>query len=417
MSYEKDRELNSILARIDSSFLSPVALAKPSNAAFSIGTACDLRCVFCIRQHMLPVDSGFMNLQDFARRAPELIGMQRASLFGLGDPLLNKQFLEFVRVCHAYGIETVATTHAMHLTRELAEEIIAEGVEEIGISLDAAEQPLLNQLRENSDLERIQQNVAYLAQRRRERNAPLPAIIVTCTTSRLNMHQMPLLAQWAVDVGADGICFSDMIAVQEGFVQHTLGNCEEFGEYYQQAQAVAEKHGLAIAHFKQKAEPWRYEVLRTEGMPHGCSVPWEGLFVERRGETRPCCYMDPDHDNFFEQDIERSFHSERKLNLRSGLIRSQIPLECRGCYNLIPNSRPRAESCLQQAEDMLNRSTLLEDADRQRIKDLLRDYRQKLDDMFPMAQAQIIPLPKRLARHAVPQPLRYAVRKLIQRFY
>lgn len=420
LAYERHRKLNSILARIDASYLCPEILAKPTNAAFSIGTACDLKCLFCVRQYVLPVDSGFMGLEDFARRVPDMTGTHRASLFGLGDPLLNREFIDYVRLCHEYGIETCTTTHAMHLTPDLSDAILAEGMEEIGISLDAADQPLLDQLREKSDLERIRRNVRYLADRKRERNLQYPAIILTCTTSLLNMHQMPALVQFAADAGAEGVCFSDMIAIRPEFVQHTIREFAAFNVYFKEAEVLAGKLGLKIAHFNQKSELWRYSPLPHEGLPHGCAMAWDGIFVERRGETRPCCYLAPEHNSFFEHPLKDILHSEEKVAVRSGLIASNIGIECRGCYSLIPNSRPRAESCLAQAEIMMSQSELISEADRTQLKSLLAEYRSKLDVVFPVAAAidRIPPsLLRRLARRSVPQPVRFAFRRFVDRWY
>jgi len=307
-AYDRQRQINDLLAKIDSTWVSPRVLAKPTSAAVSIGSVCDLKCVFCSRQHFLPVDSAFMDFEQFQKLAPNLIGTRKASLFGLGDPLLNRRFIDFLRISHQYGIEATTTTHGMHLTEPVAQALIEEGMEELAVSLDAADPDLLQQLRANSDIERIFANLRRLADLKKQSGSKFPSLILTCTTSELNMAQMPALVQWAHDAGAEIVCFSDMIAIKPEFIRHTIRERGQFKGYYAQAKALAEKLGLTVGHFPQKSQPWKYNAIPTEGLRHGCSMAWEGFFVERLGETRPCCYLATYESNAFAETLEQSQH-------------------------------------------------------------------------------------------------------------
>lgn len=418
LAFEKERAINAILAKIDSTWISSNVLAKPETASIAIGTACDLKCEFCSRQHFIPVDSAFMDFASFRELIANLIGTKRAYLFGLGDPLLNRQFLDFVKVCHSFGIETSATTHAMHLTEQISQALIEEGMEELAISLDAAEQPLLEKLRGNSDLARISTNVRRLAELKKQANSPLPMLIVTCTMSTLNLHEMPSLVELAADLGAEAICFSDMIAIKPEFVQYTIQDREVYSTYLEQARARADALGLKVAQFYQKTQPWRYEVLPNEGMQHGCSMVWNGLFVEREGDTRPCCYLGMAQSNAFNEPLTAVMHSPEKMSVRKEMLEGKIRLECRGCASLIPNSRDRVERILQEVERDMDSLDLLSADDKAMLRSHVVDYRKKCNQMFSQDGTPASPnLIRSLARRTLPAPIRYAFRRIRDRVY
>ncbi len=81
-TFDRQRQINEVLMNIDLTYLSPTLHALPMQAWIRISTACDLTCPLCERQHVQPVDSGFMDFDRFEKLIDGLLGMRKAHLFG-----------------------------------------------------------------------------------------------------------------------------------------------------------------------------------------------------------------------------------------------------------------------------------------------------------------------------------------------
>lgn len=374
-SFDRLRQINEVLMNIDLTYLSPALQALPMQAWIRISTACDLTCPLCERQHVQPVDSGFMDFDRFEKLVDGLAGMRKAHLFGLGEPFLNKRFFEYVEKCHARGIEVSTTTHAMRIDEALARRIVESGMEELAISMDAAEPGLFERLRKGADFHTVCANVRRLSDLKRELGSPIPDLMICCTVSKENAEQLEAMVELASRLGVKRISFSDVTAPTLDFVDYNISGSSRLESELSKARQAGERLGIRVEYFRQNPGPWEPGGKIRQAPPQGCAMAWTNLVVERRGVTRFCCYIKDDLPSAFGLSGKETMNTPGHLANRSDLIAGRIRSECQDCPNRFTNSFEWTRRQLEEAERLIGTLPDLLEADRRRLGALILEYR------------------------------------------
>lgn len=381
-AHNHQKTINSILAHIDSAFLSNEALALPFNCWIRICTACNISCPLCPRQHIKPVDSGNMPLDEFRRLAEQMVGIERANLFGLGEPLLHKRFFEFAAICHDKGMLVSTTTNGMLLDESACHHIVESGIEEFSISMDSCTPELFNRLREGADFHQVCANVKRLSSLRAQTGRKQPFLFIPCTVSTENVHEFHKMVPFAHKLGLDSVFFLDFLAVNESLAHYAVRETEEFKRNLALARDEGARLGIRVDYLPQKTMPWLHEPIEHEGGPFGCREVWSEMCVGRTGDTELCCYLSGEScTNAFTHSFLEVVNSPERLQLRQDLIQGRVRNECRGCHNLVFNTYERVDGILNDAQHRIE-TLPIEEADRKRLRDILSQYRLKAREFF-----------------------------------
>ena len=126
-------------------------------------------------------------------------GCKLMHLHGFGEPLLDKQLPERIRLCKDAGIRRVKIfTNGDLLRGELAERLLVSGLDEIKISIDGADGREFNQLRAGLDYQKVVDNVKAFRALREQANREKPTLVAaTCQTS--NREQTEAMLDGVVD--------------------------------------------------------------------------------------------------------------------------------------------------------------------------------------------------------------------------
>jgi len=163
----------------------------------SVTDRCDLRCVYCMAEHMqfLP-KAQVLTLEELDRIATVFIGfgVRKLRLTG-GEPLVRKGFMSLVeglsRHLRSGALDEIAlTTNGTRLT-EYAADLARLGVERINVSMDTLKPDLFRALTRGGDLARVQAGIAAA------QAAGLKVKINAVALARDNAAELPALVQWA----------------------------------------------------------------------------------------------------------------------------------------------------------------------------------------------------------------------------
>jgi cyclic pyranopterin phosphate synthase len=169
----------------------------------SVTDRCDLRCVYCMSEHMsfLP-KAQVLTLDELDRIASAFValGTRKLRLTG-GEPLMRKGVMGLVKrlARHlATGAldELTLTTNGTRLA-EFAGELAALGVRRINVSLDTLKPDLFARLTRGGDLAKVLAGIAAA------RAAGLRVKINTVALARDNAAELPELIGWAHGQGMD----------------------------------------------------------------------------------------------------------------------------------------------------------------------------------------------------------------------
>src|SRR6516162_8493218 len=132
----------------------------------SVTDRCDLRCVYCMAEHMVFLPKAeVLTLEELDRIASAFVatGTRKLRLTG-GEPLVRKGVLTLVRRLGRH-LETGAldeltlTTNGTRLS-EFAADLAAAGVRRINVSLDTLKPDVFARLTRGGDLAKVQAGIA-----------------------------------------------------------------------------------------------------------------------------------------------------------------------------------------------------------------------------------------------------------------
>lgn len=169
----------------------------------SVTDRCDLRCVYCMSEHMVFLPKAeVLTLEELDRIASAFVstGTRKLRLTG-GEPLHRKGLMTLVERLSrhlASGAldELTLTTNGTRLT-EFAGELAAHGVKRINVSLDTLKPDAFAQLTRGGDIAKV------LAGLEAARAAGLKVKINTVALAHDNAAEIPELIQWAHGLGMD----------------------------------------------------------------------------------------------------------------------------------------------------------------------------------------------------------------------
>ena len=161
---------------------------------------CQAECTFCPRDS-IGRQKTFMDQAMFESIVEQCgkAGCRLMHLHGFGEPLLDKRLPERIALCKQAGIERVKIfTNGGLLCGEMAEKLLASGVDEIKVSIDGANAAEFNRLRVGLDYDKTLENVkAFRALRDRSGKEKPKLVAATCQTS--NREQTEAMLEGIVD--------------------------------------------------------------------------------------------------------------------------------------------------------------------------------------------------------------------------
>jgi cyclic pyranopterin phosphate synthase len=169
----------------------------------SVTDRCDLRCVYCMAEHMtfLP-KAEVLTLEELDRIASAFVelGTRKLRLTG-GEPLVRKGLMTLIErlsrhLARGALDELTLTTNGTRLA-EFAAELSRCGIRRVNVSLDTLEPDLFARLTRGGDLAKVLNGIEAA------QGVGLKVKINTVALARDNAGEIPDLIRWAHDHGMD----------------------------------------------------------------------------------------------------------------------------------------------------------------------------------------------------------------------
>lgn len=331
----------------------------PTSAHFLLNDKCNAKCVFCGGNYYNSRSGRMMSIEKFKVIADNihLEYYRQAILAGAGDPLLCPDFVPIMQHLHAAypSVEISVTTNGIALNRELGEAMLACGVTMINISLNAATRETYQRLMQVDAFEKICRQIQDFSALCKERGSG-PQLQLSIPIMRCNVEELPLLIQFAHEVGAGAVnVFYCRFYPREirndkggGFLpdKESLFFCQELSDrIVTESEQLAQRLGVQLMH----------EPLFSQGyVPKNCSWTDNELMIGFDGEVFPCGggelhfkkRLERGEYNFgnaLQQPIEEFWNNDSYRAIRVSSKRSGqcvIP-ECRECSNMTSHMEQR----------------------------------------------------------------------------
>lgn len=136
-------------------------LAFPDRVTIELTNRCNVSCTFCHRQEV-DMELGEMSMYLYKKIIDEMaehLPMKMVPFFR-GESLLHPKFIECIQYAKSKGIGPIQmASNALILNEEMAEKIIASGLDFISFSLDTMDEDIYRQTRLMGDLKTSMENV------------------------------------------------------------------------------------------------------------------------------------------------------------------------------------------------------------------------------------------------------------------
>ena len=246
-----------------------------------------------------------------------------------GEPLLNKELPLMIREAHDAGLYTIVSTNAQAITPDLAQALVAAGLDRIIVSMDGLTQESYAAYRVGGSLDQTKAALQYL------RAAKNQLSIINYQLSTINYqlsitnHQSPIIELQALRLKSNE---HEWRAFQKEY--KALGADRLV---FKTAQLYDYRHGHPLMpsepryrRYEQHADGlWYRKPLRK-----GCFRVWSGVVIAANGDVLPCCY-DKDHahayGNIRAASLRELFTGPKARTFREQAM-LQNPQICQECW-------------------------------------------------------------------------------------
>jgi MoaA/NifB/PqqE/SkfB family radical SAM enzyme len=272
----------------------------PTQLYIEVTNYCNSLCSSCplTYNHFLPYEpKHHLAWENFRRIIDQFPRLERVVLHGIGEPLLNKDLPRFVAHLKERGAGVLFNTNAILLDQPRGDALVAAGLDELRVSLDAVTPELYARLRGVDRLGRVIRNLEAFVDRHGGRARP--KVSLWWVAMQANLSQLPDLVRLAAKIGIREVYLQRLVYFGGGerIEEHTTMAAEQSlhaALEEQQARLVSECEGLAAelgVDFRASGLSTPSESISAKG-PHpwqGCLRPWVLMYITVNGTALPCC--------------------------------------------------------------------------------------------------------------------------------
>lgn len=278
------------------------------------------------------------------------------TIFG-GEPLLFPEWLEVIRYIKSKGMHCLMITNGS-LLEEAAGDVVASGLDELNVSLDAGS-ALHDQIRGMPGLfDRIMGGLKQISYFKNKTKRKKPHVNLQCTITRYNYLCLEQVIDAAGEGGVDSLTFHNLIFVDrgildrqnkfddllgcnsadwEGFIFDAGINPEVL--YEKMAGILKGKYRFAVDFYPNFSKKSLIDYYSDNWHGHGgypgcCLSPWVAAYLFPDGVLRPCLNLSYSYGNVANNKISELCNNERAIRFRQLLKRERAFPVCARCSEL-----------------------------------------------------------------------------------
>jgi MoaA/NifB/PqqE/SkfB family radical SAM enzyme len=328
--------------------LLPLAQQEPVCLYLETTNRCNLLCVTCPRTYEQLEPEADMPWSLFTSLIDQYPRIARVVLHGIGEPMLVKDLAQRVAYLKARSIYTLFNTNGTLLTEANGRALIDAGLDELRVSLDAADSEVYQMVRGKDFFAKIVENVKRFTHLQRELSAPKPRVSLWLTGLRETVDQLPNFVRLAHQVGVPEVYLQRLVFFEEPAHEASLARAASAlfehtttreDALIREAERIAAELGVTFSASGAVDPGESIRRQRTDSPWSLCRRPWSLMYITANGRVLPCCiapfsmkgYASFTLGDATQSSLREIWNGPEYQRFRSGLLTSTPPPACANC--------------------------------------------------------------------------------------
>ena len=322
-----------------------VAHAMPVCLYLEVTNRCNLLCETCPRTFEELEPPADMSWPLFTRIVDQVPNIARVVLHGVGEPMLVKNLPRMIRYLKDRGTYVLFNTNGTLLNPKKFQEIIDTGLDELRVSLDAADRASYLAIRGKDFFNRIVRDVGKFTAYQQQMGVTQPKVSLWLTGLKETVEQLPAFVRLAASMGVQEVHLQRLVFDETGFgkarPEYSLFEQTRSDEQVAIEEAAAIGASLGVTLDASGAtEPGLSLKRQADEKPWAtCRRPWSLMYFTAHGRALPCCIA-PFSARGYEtytlgdatQDTLRDiWNSPAYRGFRTSLLGDAPPAPCQNC--------------------------------------------------------------------------------------
>ena len=325
--------------------LGPEAGDDPVCLYLETTNCCNLLCTTCPRTFEALEPPADMSWDLFTSIVDQFPRIARAVLHGVGEPMMVRDLPRMIRYLKSRGCYVLFNTNGTLLSPKRGLELIDAGLDELRVSLDAAEPKAFALVRGRDAFAQILRNLRRFRALQRERRAEAPKVSLWLTGLKETIGQLPAFVRLADELGIGEVYLQRLVYFEEGqgLARDRSSLFEKMQELelvaIQEAEEIARDLGISF-NASGATEPGTSLKKKEGSKPWSlCRRPWTLMYFTAHGRAIPCCiapFSMRGYDSFTlgdatQQSLRDIWNGPRYQDFRRALLSPTPPKACANC--------------------------------------------------------------------------------------
>ncbi|HTV31263.1 MAG TPA: radical SAM protein [Xanthobacteraceae bacterium] len=320
-------------------------LAPPVCLYLEVTNRCNLLCETCPRTFETLEPPADMSWELFTRIVDQIPNVARVVLHGVGEPMLVKELPRMVRYLKDRGTYVLFNTNGTLLQPKKFQQIIDTGLDELRVSLDAADRESYARIRGKDFFNRIVRDVGKFVAYQQQVGATTPRVSLWLTGLKETIDQLPAFVRLAAAMGVKEVHLQRLVFDEAGYgmarANSSLFESTQAEEKaaIEEAQAIGAELGIALD-ASGATEPGLSLKRQSDAQPWAtCRRPWSLMYFTAHGRALPCCiapfsvrgYGNYTLGDATQQTLREIWDSPAYRDFRLSLLSDAPPAPCQNC--------------------------------------------------------------------------------------
>ncbi|MGH1571822.1 radical SAM/SPASM domain-containing protein [Methylobacterium sp. P31] len=320
------------------------AEAPPVCLYLEVTNRCNLLCETCPRTFETLEPPADMSWALFTRIVDQVPDVARVVLHGVGEPMLVKALPRMIRYLKDRGTYVLFNTNGTLMQPRRFQELIDTGLDELRVSLDAADRATYLKVRGKDFFDRIVRDVGRFTAFQKSVGAATPRVSLWLTGLTETIHQLPAFVRLAAEMGVTEVHLQRLVFDEDGYglARADLSLFEstraEEAASIAAAQAIGRDLGVSLD-ASGATEPGLSLKRQNERAWTTCRRPWSLMYFTAHGRALPCCiapFSVRGYSNYTLGDATQAtlraiWNGAAYRDFRTTLLSDAPPAPCRNC--------------------------------------------------------------------------------------